>query len=272
MARKTRSRRRKTTKRRNPRISKAKRRAAALKGWRKKKRKNPGRRRRRKTTKSRRRRNARGWFKTRASKTYKRRGKVRGRGRKKRSTRPVKRSTLRRRARARRRNPNGYVGKLTKMSTWVDAMQVAGGGIGAGMLAGWAYNNFAPAALQAPNVKMIARPASIALAGALLGWVTGNLLKQKALGNKIATGGVIAAAFDIGNQIVGRMGLMGMGDYVQLQGLGTQAQVEAGVFGLGNQAQVEAGNFDGMGDYVQMSGLGHSVDEVAAANTFGPTF
>ena len=71
------------------------------------------------------------------------------------------------------------------------------------------------------------------------------------------------------NQIGQKMGFMGYGDYIQLQGLGTQAQVEAGVFGYGTQAQVEAGDFS---DYIQLQGMGHAPEEQAAANTFGPTF
>jgi len=274
MAKRTRARRRKTAKRRNPRISKARRRAAALKGLRRKRRGGTKARRRnpRKRT-TRRRRNARGLFKSRGGKSYGRRGKVvRTRRGRKRYSRPVRKSTLKRRARARRRNPNGFVGNLTKVSTWMGAGQIAAGGLASAALAGWVYNNYAPAALQSGMGRTVGRPLSMALAGAALGWACGKLLKQKALGAKIATGGLVAGLLDLGLQLMNKPGLMGMGDYVQLQGLGSQAQVEAGVFGLGNQAAVEAGNFDGMGDYVQLQGLGHTADATAAANTFGPTF
>lgn len=280
MARKTRSRRRKNARR--PRISTAKRRAAALKGWRR--RKNRGGRRR----------NKRGLFlpprrktslrvRARRVKSGRRKGRFSKRGGRRQTlySRPGPRLAAARRGkprskwrkiRARRRNPNGFVGRLMKMDTWVDAGQIAIGAAASGVLAGWAYGQFAPDALQTDNAKMVARPASIALAGAVIGWGA-SAMGQKKLGQKLAMGGIIAAALDVVNQIGKKMGFLegygGMNDYIQLQGYGTQAQVEAGVFGYGTQAQVEAGDFS---DYIQLQGMGHTEEEVAAAQTFGPTF
>ncbi len=197
----------------------------------------------------------------------KRRKATRRRGRR-RAARPGSARSIRRslRRKGRRRNPNGFLGQLTQADTWVSAIQISVGALGAGVLAGWAYNNWAPAAMQTNGARMVGRPISIALAGAVIGWGV-SAIGQRKLGKQMALGGIIAAALDVTQQVAQRVGLMGYGDYIQLQGLGTQAQVEAGVFGT--QAQVEAGDF---GDYIQLQGLGHSADEMAEANTFGPTF
>lgn len=274
---------------RRPRISTARRRAAALKGWRRRKasgrRPNPRRRARR---------NVPGLFlpprrktslrvRARRVSSGRRRGRFSKRGGRRQTlySRPGRRLAAARRslprrlwrkARPRRRNPNGFLGQLQRMDTWVNALQIASGAVASGLLAGWAYNQFAPAALQTENAKMIGRPASIAISGALIGWGV-SAAGQKKLAKQLALGGIIAAALDVVQQIGRRAGFLGYGggmaDYIQLQGYGTQAQVEAGVFGYGTQAQVEAGDFS---DYIQLQGMGHTEDEMAEANTFGPTF
>jgi len=280
---KTKRRRRTYTRRRG--AGKGKRRAAALKGWRRKRvrRSNPRRRahRRRRSNpvavapkrrrrrhnarpRSRRRRNARGWFRSRGGRSYGRRGHVRAtkRGRR-RYTRPVRRSTLR--ARARRRNPNGFIGDIMSMGTWQAAGSLAIGAVGSSALAGWLLKQtFVPEMLKTGVAARVASPLVTALAGALLGWGL-SAAGMRNLGKSVATGGMVAAAVNVVTQVGQATGLFGdyvqLNDYVQLQGLGTQAQVEAGVFGhLGTQAQVEAGVF------------GHTEDEVSAQQTFGPTF
>lgn len=274
MARKTRSRRRRNAKRRGPKISTAQRRRNALKGIRRRKaRVGRGRRRPNKPGLFKRRQRTSKRVRARRVKRGPRRARFskRGRWRQTLYSHPGPKLAAQRRRRRRRRNPNGFIGQLTKGDVWMNALQIAGGAVAASMLAGYAYNNFAPPALQTDNAKMIGRPASIAIAGAVIGWGA-SAMGQRALGKKLAQGGIIAAALDVVQQIGRKMGFLGyggMGDYVQLQGYGTQAQVEAGVFGYGTQAQVEAGDFS---DYIQMQGLGHTEEEAAAAQTFGPTF
>lgn len=271
MAQKTTRRRgrRKATRRKSS-TTKAARRRAALKGWRKRKRgggRKPTRRRKR---------NPAGMFKSRGRYTHGKRKRMgvtksgryskRAKRRVTRYTRP-KASTARRRAR--RRNPSGFIGQLLQTGTWATAGQIAIGAVGSSMAAGWVYNRYAPPTFQSGTARMVGRPVSIALAGALVGWGL-HTAGMKKFGKQFAWGGIVGAAIDIATQLSGQLAF-GTGDYIQLQGLGTQAQVEAGVFGVGTQAQVEAGNF-GAGDYVQLDGLGHSEDAIAATNTFGQTF
>lgn len=238
---------------------------------------------RRKRRSGRRRRNALGLFKSRGGRKYGLRVRMRrGRGGRyrKRSgrrvtlfSRPGRRlAQLRRRfgrsfGRRRRRNPNGFLGEIMKGPAWVDVGSIAIGAVGATVLVGPLWERFAPPALQVGAAAMIVRPVATAVVGALLGWGVSMLPLRNAakFGRQVAQGGMVAAAIDIVGALGRQTGLIaGYGDYIQLNGLGGQAQVEAGEFGdyvqLEGQAQVEAGEF------------GHTADETAAANTFGPTF
>lgn len=154
------------------------------------------------------------------------------------------------------------------MGTWQAAGGIALGAVGSTVVAGQLLR-FVPDALKTGPAAMVISPLSKAVSGALLGWGL-SLVGMRGLGKAVATGGVVAGAMDVVGSLGKATGLLGygdyiqlqgVGDYVQLQGLGTQAQVEAGVFGhLGTQAQVEAGVF------------GHTAEEMSAQQTFGPTF
>lgn len=151
------------------------------------------------------------------------------------------------------------------MGTWQAAGSIALGAVGSSALAGQ-LQRFIPAGLQTGVAGMVVGPLTKAVSGALLGFAA-NMVGFKRLGKSLATGGMVIAAVDVVRSVAAAAGLPGfsdyiqLNDYVQLQGLGTQAQVEAGVFGhLGTQAQVEAGVF------------GHTDEALAANQTFGPTF
>ena len=137
------------------------------------------------------------------------------------------------------------------MGTWQAAGGIALGAVGSNVLAGQ-LQRFLPDALKNGAAAMVVGPITKALSGALLGWGA-SLVGFKRLGKSLATGGMVIAAVDVVGKIGAAAGIPGLSDYiqlsdyVQLQGLGTQAQVEAGVFG-------------------------HSEEEMSAAQTFGPTF
>jgi len=238
---------------------------------------------RRKRRSSRRRRNALGLFKRRGRHKMGLRvrmhrgrgGKYRKRGRRRvtlfshpgRKLASLRRRFGRRYGSRRRRNPNGFLGEILKGGIWVEAGGIAIGAVGATVLVQPLWAKFAPEALRTGMAATIARPLATAAVGALLGWGVSMLPMRNAsqFGRRVALGGVVAAAIDVVTAVGKQAGLIsGYGDYIQLQGLGGQAQVEAGEFGdyvqLEGQAQVEAGE------------LGHTAEETAAANTFGPTF
>jgi hypothetical protein len=162
-----------------------------------------------------------------------------------------RRSAASRRA-SRRRNPNGFLGDLLSVPTWMSAAGLGAGILGSRILANQ-VQRFLPALPAA--AEPFVGPLITAASGIGLGMVANFLpIRGKAaLSKNLMIGGFVAAALPILENLGRSVGLLsdyvqlqGYRDYVQLQGLGTQAQVEAGQFsGLGTQAQVEAGQFSG---------------------------